>query len=191
MTNSQTHMNQTHMNMPRRIFMTDEYRDCLEPNWNKLAIGDAIIFRHYGHAQRGALAQSLAKKAKTHGLLFFVAGDPYLAKRVHADGLHLPGHMLKGGHPTLPQHMIITAAVHDMRALGQAKRRGVDGIIISPVFPTASHPEAQPLGLHILARMADLTSLPTYALGGVTEKNCAHMIAARRIYGVAGISTFC
>ena len=83
--------------------------------------------------------------------------------------LHLPGW---GLHPRdvraqLPAGRWLCVAVHDEEEAARA--RGVaDLALVSPVFQTASHPQAQPLGVAGFARLAQAAGCPSYALGGVT-----------------------
>ena len=46
---------------------------------------------------------------------------------------------------------------------------GADGIFLSPVFPTASHPEAETLGIHGFHVLAQQSPIPVIALGGMTH----------------------
>ena len=74
----------------------------------------------------------------------------------------------------------ITAACHGPRALRRAERLGVDAALVSPVFPTHSHPETfvqrrLTLGPLRLRRIVCQPSLPVYALGGITAQNAARL----------------
>jgi thiamine monophosphate synthase len=62
--------------------------------------------------------------------------------------------------------------------------------LLSPIFPTASHPQARPLGLETLADAVKTAGrVPVYALGGVDRENAKACIEAGAA-GVAGIRTF-
>ena len=69
-----------------------------------------------------------------------------------------------------------------------ATRPGIDavGIILSPVFPTDSHPGAPTLGPLRFAAWARRAPLPVYALGGVNAVT-ARRLAASNAAGLAGI----
>lgn len=84
----------------------------------------------------------------------------------------------------------VTAAAHSERAVVAAARAGVDAVLISPVFATASHPGAKTLGVVRFARLARLAAekgLRVYALGGVTP-GLVRRLAGTGTYGMAGIS---
>ena len=52
----------------------------------------------------------------------------------------------------------------------EAERAGADGVFISPVFPTRSHKHSATLGIDGFHRLAQGTSLPVIALGGLTAE---------------------
>src|SRR3546814_4118749 len=150
----------------------------------QLPRGSGVILRHYDwpRVQRLALAIKLARLCRRRGLLLLVAGDGGLALAVGADGVHLPeglGH-LAGGLRRRRRNWIITQAAHGAGAVAQALRQGgADALLVSPVFPTASHPEAEGLGVvrfAALARQATGGGLAVYALGDrkSTRLNSSH-----------------
>src|SRR5690625_5628807 len=63
---------------------------------------------------------------------------------------------------------------------------GVDYVTLSPVEPTASHPDAEPLGWPRFAELVELARVPVYALGGMSS---AHIAQARSVgaQGIAGM----
>ena len=83
--------------------------------------------------------------------------------------------------------LLITAAAHGSRALRAAARAGVDAAVLSPVFATASHPDARPLGPLRFRRLADQCGVPVYALGGVTAAT-AKALKNSGAVGIAAIS---
>ena len=69
-------------------------------------------------------------------------------------------------------------AGHDVRELAAAAALGCDYALMSPVLPTASHPGAATLGFNGLSALTAHTSLPVYALGGLTTGHLAEAQAA-------------
>ena len=173
--------------LPRLILMTDSVRlpDPLSAIV-RLPRGSAVILRHYDDGApdgttREALARRLLADCRRCGVLLLIAGDAQLAAAIGADGLHLPEHQLRHG----PRRWrlwrrplwIVTAAAHGPAALCQARCAGADAALLSPVFPTASHPGAATLGPLRFARLAGATPMPVYAVGGISGT------AARRLRG--------
>ncbi|MBV9884436.1 MAG: thiamine phosphate synthase, partial [Sphingomonadaceae bacterium] len=66
---------------------------------------------------------------------------------------------------------------------------GADLLFLSPVYPTASHAGAQPLGLARFAWLARRTSLPVIALGGMNPAR-GRRLASFGAYGWAAIDAW-
>jgi thiamine-phosphate pyrophosphorylase len=108
--------------------------------------------------------------------IVLVADDPDLAAQ--ADGLHLPerrAHEVAHWRARHPRWMI-TAAAHS------EKLQDADAVLLSPVFPTASHPGGAALTAVRANMIAAQSQVPVYALGGVTARN------ARLLHGFTGIA---
>ncbi len=178
--------------LPSLFFVTDESRT---PDpisiVRELPSKTAVILRHYGHPQRDILARDLARACRKRGLLFFVAGSASLAREVHADGLHLPEWQISklAGYGRDKRLRFVTASVHDLPTLIKAGNLGASAVLASPVFATASHPERPHLGTTKLANFVRVSSVPVYALGGVSERNSTRLIGTGAA-GIAGISAF-
>jgi thiamine-phosphate pyrophosphorylase len=83
--------------------------------------------------------------------------------------------------------MIETSAAHSRAAITLAKRRGIDAVIVSTVFPSRSPtagPAMGPVRFRLLSRGA---ALPVYPLGGVDALNAAS--AMRHAAGWAAIDS--
>jgi thiamine-phosphate pyrophosphorylase len=61
------------------------------------------------------------------------------------------------------------ARVHDMRELTRAKLERTPLILISPIYPTRSHPDWKPLPRMRAAALARLSDRQAIALGGMDE----------------------
>ena len=172
---------------PLLVFMTDARRTP-DPSaeMRRLTPGTVVIFRHYDAPDREILGKQLAALARERGLIFVVAGDRRLARRLGAKGLHLPEGMVARRPRFAPRRepWLVSAAAHDAPSARRAARAGVDLVLLSPVFPTGSHPDAAPLGLRRLAMVCRSLRIPVLALGG------AGPATARRILntGAAGIA---
>lgn len=136
-----------------------------------------VIYRHYDAPDRSALGRRVATatRAAGHGLL--IAGDTALAARLDADGVHLPERMIGRIGAIRRDHadFVITAACHGAAGLSRVARAGADAAFLSPVFPTASHPEGIALGARLARVMARGAGLPVLALGGITPDTASEL----------------
>lgn len=172
----------------RLILLTDSKR---QPDpvalIKRLPAGSVVIMRDYDHADRFALASKLRRTCRSADCRFLVAGDARLARRVRADGLHLPEYMLGGTPADRRGFRFVTAACHNKRALRRAAGAGVDLALVSPVFATASHPDAVPLGPCGLSRLISGAKVPVAALGGITHRT-AKSLSGHNIDAIAVVS---
>ena len=167
--------------LPPLLMLTDERR-LPDPvgALSALPPGSGVILRHYGlpDRERRALAETLRAETRNYGLLLLIAGDGALAKAVRADGVHLPEKALTGNLAgKLAGHFrLLTAAAHSPAAMERAARAGANAALLSPVFPTASHPGAPALGVVRAALWLAQAPLPVYALGGVSRETAPRLL---------------
>ena len=85
-------------------------------------------------------------------------------------GWHLTSRQLRQmwerGGPSL-EHCLLAASCHDAEELAMAAEIGVDFVTLSPVLPTATHPDAHPLGWERAREMIESVNTPVYLLGGL------------------------
>jgi len=180
--------------LPVYILMTDEARlaDPL-PLAAGLPRNSAVILRHYGVPGREDLARRLLAQTRRRGIRVLIAADARLAVRVGADGLHLPeGLAARGPGPWRDwarPDWLMTAAAHSPAAIRRAQAAGADAVLLSPVFPTPSHPDAVALGVLRFAAWCRQSPLPVFALGGVSTETVRRLKGSGAC-GLAGIGGF-
>ncbi|HZQ73739.1 MAG TPA: Nudix family hydrolase [Burkholderiales bacterium] len=85
-----------------------------------------------------------------------------------ADGLHVTAEeLMKIGQRPAPG--LAAASCHTRAELERAMELGFDFAVAGPVKPTASHPDARPLGWEGFRALARGATLPVYAIGGLTR----------------------
>ena len=165
--------------LPRLWLMTDERQgDGLFGAIERLPEGAGIVFRHYSlpEVARRDLFERVRAAAPGPVLL---AGSADRALAWGADGSHGSG----------PGRGLRSAPVHDQAQIRAAERNGADLLFLSPVFATASHPGARPLGLARFAWLARRTTLPVIALGGMNRTR-GRRLASFGACGWAGIDAW-
>ncbi len=139
---------------------------------------------------RGDCVDALVAEAQNRihaaGALAILNGDLSEAIRLGMDGVHLNRHRLMGLESRPAGLTWVGASCHDAAELAHAVRLGLDYAFLSPVLPTASHPEAEPLGWSRFSELIADHVMPVYALGGVGEAELSQALA-RGAQGVAGI----
>ncbi len=129
----------------------------------------------------------LADRCRAHGARWILNGSPEDAMALGAHGVHLSSRALRqcAARPTHPG-LVAGASCHDAKELAHAARLGLDYAFLSPLRPTASHPDAEPLGDARFAALVRDCPLPVFALGGVGRSDLAQ-VQALGAFGVAGI----
>ncbi len=167
--------------LPALVLMTDDARlDDPLAAAHALPKGSMVVAR----ARHGLepLARALLKMRCT----VLIAGDPLLAVRLGAHGIHLPE--ARAGEAAywcarFPD-MLITASAHSLHALA---RDHVDAFFLSPVFETKSHPGRAALGAARANLMARQARVPVYALGGIDARKAALLSGFRGIAAIGAL----
>lgn len=132
------------------------------------------------------LLQALRPICRASGIALLVAGDARLAAAAGV-GLHLPG-----GRRTRVRARpgaLVSGSAHGRVELGRVRAAGCAICFVSPVFATASHPGARPLGPVRLARLLGRGARPgAIALGGVDGARARAL--PRGVAGAAAIDAF-
>lgn len=159
--------------LPELWLISDERNDAeLEHALRWLPRGSGFIYRHYHLStdERIARFATLARIAEARGHTIVVAGDGY------------------GPPATLKRRDILRlATAHTLREIGHVNRADADAVLLSPVFPTRSHPNAKALGPARFRLLARYAKAPVIALGGMTRHR-AKMLRWPRWAAIDGLS---
>lgn len=178
--------------LPYLVLMTDPRQGDPVAVAARLPRGAAVVLRHYDDPNRRALGKRLAALCRRRGLVLLVAGDWRLAAALGADGLHLPEGEMRHGRLAgavgwrRRRGGLLSAAAHGAAALVLARRFRADMAVVSPVFPTRSHPGAGTLGPARFAALCQRSGIACLALGGVTADTVSALMGAGA-WGIAAI----
>lgn len=165
--------------LPRCWLLTDPRQgEALWPALERLPRGAGVIFRHYGVADRRALFRRVQAIARRRRLVLLLAGSPALAAAWRADGSYGPDRRRQSRRAPIK-----AMGVHDRAELVAAGHSGATMVLLSPVFPTRSHPGRRTLGRTRFSALAREARLPVIALGGLDRRRARNLPA----YGWAAI----
>jgi thiamine-phosphate pyrophosphorylase len=100
-----------------------------------------------------------------------LASDAPTAREWGADGIYGAPCALDPEHKNILQ----LATAHDLAEVELANRCRADAVLISPVFATASHPDAKLLGPARFRELAAHAQMPVIALGGMTAERAKEL----------------
>jgi len=114
------------------------------------------------------LGREICLRCRAAGARVLLNGAAGLADVIGADGIHLSSRVLASiRERPLPPDRLLAASCHSADELAHAAAIGADFALLSPVLPTRSHPDAEPLGWDRFAASVDVATLPVFALGGM------------------------
>lgn len=135
------------------------------------------------------LAQEIQSITMSHTVPLIVNDRVDLMMALNLDGVHLRSDSL----PPFPvrhligPHRLIGVSTHSVEDVCRANSSGADYVVFGPIFETPSkRPFGPPLGLDLLADICRRSSIPVFAIGGIT---CERVRDVRRAgaHGVAVI----
>lgn len=159
--------------LPALWLLSDARNDAaLERALRRLPRGSGFIYRHYHLPPEERIARwfALLRIARARGHLAILADSTLTAREWGADGVYGAPRAL---YPT--RAVLTLATAHSLRELGAANRARADAVLLSPAFPTRSHPGAATLGPLRFRLLAERAAMPVIALGGLGHR------AARRL----------
>lgn len=115
-----------------------------------------------------SLGQRMLPILKEFGAQLIVNSDIELAQEIGADGVQLTRTQLNA-LTQRPNFAWCGASCHSAEELRLAEALGCDFALLSPVLPTRSHPGALTLGWNNFSASVANTTIPVYALGGLTR----------------------
>ncbi|GAA4048820.1 thiamine phosphate synthase [Erythrobacter jejuensis] len=164
--------------LPELWLLSDERNDhALEDALVRLPRGSALVYRHYHlpPAERFARFMALKRLCERRDHVMILADSAQTAREWGGDGIYGAPRSL---YPTRGDLLTI-ATVHNPREMALANRFRADAVMLSPAFPTRSHPGAGHLGRSRFRALAALSSAPVIALGGMTHARARSLHWAR------------
>ncbi len=138
-----------------------------------------------------ALALEVRQVDLPEGTLLLVNERVDIALAASLDGVHLPESACSPDklRPVAPK-LIFGCSVHSLKSLHKAEESGADYLLFGPVFDTPSKRRyGAPQGVERLGELCRTTTLPVFALGGITPEN-AQRCMGEGAYGIAALSIF-
>lgn len=146
----------------------DQFMQRLEVLLNKGLRLVQLREKDYSREALRALTLKMLPLIRSHDARLIINADIGLCKEIGADGVQLTGAQLAELRER-PDVDWCAASCHNVAELRRAEELGCDFALLSPVLATQSHPGASHLGWENFATIAAGTSIPVYALGGLTH----------------------
>jgi thiamine-phosphate pyrophosphorylase len=148
------------------------------------AAGGASIFqlreKNLDDAALLERARQVRRWTRAAGVLFIMNDRPDIARLAEADGVHLGQDDLpvKEARRIVGADALVGVSTHNLQQLRQAVLDGASYVGVGPTFPSGTKQFAELAGLDFVRQASAETSLPAFAIGGVTAKNLTEVVAA-------------
>jgi thiamine-phosphate pyrophosphorylase len=152
--------------LPRLWLLTDERQGkALWQALSELPRGSGVILRHYSldRAKRLSFLLTASRIARRRGLVVLTGGEQLLHPWQVSGRYGSSRHRVKG--------KLLAWPAHNLKEIRAGERSHADFILLSPLFPTRSHPSVKALGCLGFAKLVRATALPVIALGGVRRED--------------------
>ncbi len=176
----------TRQTLPHLWLISDARNDAgLEAALKRLPRGSGFIYRHYHlePPERITRFRKLARIAGARGIVTVLADSALTATEWGAGGIYGAPRSLWPRR----RHLRL-ATVHSLREIAEANLLGADAVLLSPVFPTRSHPGGNTLGPLRFRLLACRSRVPVISLGGMSSRS-ARRLQWPRWAAIDGLST--
>ncbi|MDT0576731.1 thiamine phosphate synthase [Croceicoccus sp. F390] len=154
----------------------DRNDDQLAQLLRRLPSGCGLIFRHYHLAPeaRRKRFDALRLLAHAHRHVIVLADAPAVARKWRADGVYgAPARIAL--RRSSERGFLRLATAHSLAQLAAGVRTAADLALLSPVYPTRTHPGAKVLGPVRALLLARQVPLKVAMLGGMTRARARRM----------------
>jgi thiamine-phosphate pyrophosphorylase len=124
--------------------------------------------------------RTFRRLANTHGALFIVNDDPYLAIELGADGVHVGQDDMAPAEARriMGPDAIIGLSTHSREQVEAAQSEPLDYISVGPIWETPTKEGRPATGLELIRATAEIAPLPWFAIGGIDTGNVDEVVGA-------------
>ncbi len=126
-------------------------------------------------------AVRLGEICRSSGSIFLINDRIDIALAAEADGVHLGQSDMPcpAARKLLGREKIIGVTVHNLAEALEAESVGADYLGVSPIFQTATKPDAgKPAGIRLIEEIRKEVDIPLIAIGGINHDNAREVVRA-------------
>jgi thiamine-phosphate pyrophosphorylase len=147
-----------------------------------VACGVSVVqYRNKNAKTREMYEEAVRLREICRDTLFLINDRVDIALAVNADGVHLGQSDMpcEAARKLLGGEKIIGITVHNLAEAVQAEGIGADYLGVSPIFQTATKPDAgKPAGISLIEEIRANVDIPLIAIGGIDHSNAIDVIRA-------------
>jgi thiamine-phosphate pyrophosphorylase len=118
-------------------------------------------------------AEAMLPITRRAGVPLILNDHADLLRHVEADGCHVGQDDLSvvAARSLAGRNCIIGKSTHSLSQAAAAEREGADYLGFGPLFPTATKPDARPVGLNDIRAVYEQIRVPIFCIGGIRLEN--------------------
>lgn len=141
-----------------------------------------LRLKGYDYLTLEKISKSIKKICHDHNCLFLLNDFWQLAIDINADGVHLGAEdgSIKALRSQVSDKFVIGASCYDSKHLAmEAGEQGADYISFGAFFESKTKKSRGNPDVDIVKWCDEIINLPICAIGGITDQNCAKLVAAK------------
>lgn len=125
-------------------------------------------------------AEAMLAITRRAGVPLILNDHPDLLRDIDADGCHVGQEdvSIDAARSLARRSCIVGKSTHSVSQALAAEKEGADYIGFGPLFPTATKPDAKPVGLNNIRAVHEQVSLPIFCIGGIKLDNLPGILLA-------------
>ncbi|TFH47609.1 MAG: thiamine phosphate synthase [Methanothrix sp.] len=142
---------------------------------------EVVQYRNKNAETRQMYEEAVRLREICRDSLFLINDRVDIALAAEADGVHLGQSDMPclAARALLGPKKIIGVTVHNLAEALQAESIGADYLGVSPIFQTATKPDAgKPAGIRLIEEIRAQVDLPLIAIGGINHSNAGEVVRA-------------
>lgn len=126
------------------------------------------------------LARLMLPITRDHGVPLVINDHLEVAAAVGSEGVHVgqDDDAVAKARAVVGPSCFVGKSTHSLAQAGAAQAEGADYIGFGPLYATGTKPDYVPIGLHEIAEVHRLVTLPIFCIGGVNAERLVEITAA-------------
>jgi thiamine-phosphate pyrophosphorylase len=142
---------------------------------------EVVQYRNKNAETRQMYEEAMLLREICRDSIFLINDRVDIALAAEADGVHLGQSDMPclAARKLLGPERIIGVTVHNLAEALQAESIGADYLGVSPIFQTATKPDAgKPAGISLIEEIRAQVDIPLIAIGGINHSNAVEVVRA-------------
>ena len=137
-----------------------------------------LRLKNISFAKKIKIAKKIKDICKKYKINFLINDDPYLAKKIDADGCHLgqKDMNIKKARQLLGNKIIGVTCHNSIKLAKRAINQGADYIALGAFYPTKTKKVKFKAQVSNITKIKKISNIPIIAIGGINETNYKNLL---------------